>query len=350
MKDLYEILGIDRNADEKEIKKAFKKAAFRTHPDRQQGKSEEEKKKAEEEFKEISRAYNILSDPDKKLKYDQLGIIDDGTTTSGGPAGFDPFEQFAEFFRNNGFDRGNPFSGRQRNPEYEPGTHIQMRVKLSFEDIYNGCTKKVKYSRNVRCHTCHGTGGEGKEQCKYCHGTGMFTQTQYTAFGYSSTSSPCPYCNATGYMVKHPCKDCNGTGFEKEEKVITVKFPPGVMNNNGILFNGEGNEAPNEKGKNGNFIAVAQWDFNDEKFYIQGYDVYEKIKVPWNICIAGGQYEFTFPDGEVKYITIHECTQPESHLRIKGRGIANKGDYYLIIEYLIPNKLSKKEKDILSKL
>lgn len=344
MKDLYEILGISRDASEKEIKTAYRKAALRTHPDRQQGKTDEEKKKAESEFKEISKAYEILSDKEKKMKYDRFGIIDDDIN-GGHAGGFDPFEQFADFFK--GFGGGHT---RQYSAEPEPGTNIQMRIILNIEDIYNGCTKKVKYTRNKRCHTCHGEGGEGKEQCKYCGGSGMYTKVERTPFGYNSMSSPCPYCHASGYMVKHICKDCQGTGFEKEEKIITVEFKPGTKNNNGIVFHNEGNESSSKYGKNGHFIAVAQWDFDTDKYYVDDYDVYEKVFIPWNICIAGGKFKFVLPDGSEKNIDIKECTPPGKHLRLKNKGINGKGDYYLIVEYKVPDKLSKKEKDILGKL
>lgn len=343
MKDLYEILGISREASEKDIKTAYRKAALRTHPDRQQGKTDEEKKQAEEEFKEISKAYEILNDPEKKEKYDRYGIIDDGT---GGSAPFDPFEQFADFFRGFG---GQGFRAHY-NAESESGTNIQMRISLNIEDIYNGCKKTVKYTRNKRCHTCEGTGGEGKEQCKYCHGTGMFTKVERNTFGYSSVSSPCPYCNASGYMVKHICDTCHGTGFEKEEKVITVEFKPGIEHNNGIMFRGEGNESSSKNGKNGNFIAVAQWEYDTDKYYINKYDVYEKVSIPWNICILGGNFHFTLPNGKKKSVSVKECTPPEKYLKLKNCGISGLGDYYLIVEYKIPEKLSKKERDILSQL
>lgn len=346
MKDLYEVLGIDRNATEKEIKTAYKKAALRTHPDRQHDKTEEEKKQAEEEFKEISKAYDILGNPDKKAKYDNFGIIDDGV--SGNSGGFDPFEQFADFFRNSGFSGFN--RGRSYNNQPAPGSDIQMRVNLSIEDIYNGCTKTVKYKKHVRCNICHGEGGEGKEQCRYCHGTGMLTQVQQTAFGFSSTSGPCPYCHGSGYSIKHVCQDCGGTGFQDVENVVTVQFPAGIENNRGILFKGEGHESSSPHGANGNFVAISKWDFDEEKFFVSGFDIYEKVSIPWHICIAGGDFKITLPDGTPLNITLKECTKPDAQLRISNKGIKKQGDFYVLVEYDIPDSISKDVKKYLKKL
>ena len=345
--DLYQILGIDRSASEDEIKKAYKKAALKYHPDRQHNKTDEEKKEAEDKFKEISQAYSVLSDPDKKQRYDTFGVIDDSVSgDSGFSSGFNPFEGFGEFFRRAGF--GTQFSQRQQT--VTPGRDIQMRVSLSIKEIYEGCTKTVKYQRDVRCSTCHGEGGEGKEQCPYCHGTGMKTDVRRTSFGITSNSYPCPHCNRTGYTVKHICNDCSGTGFRREENVVTVNFRAGIENGSGILFKGEGCESESARGVNGDFVAVAQWNFDKEEFGIIGYDVYQRVSIPWSLCLLGGPYDFKLPNDKTVRINIPECSKPDSHLKMKGRGISGQGDYYIIISYDIPNKLSKEERNILKKL
>ena len=214
-KDLYEILGISKNASDDEIKKAYKKLALKWHPDRQGGKSDKEKKEAEEKFKDIGFAYSILSDPEKKQRYDQFGITDDQQSMG---TDFDPTDLFARFMNGfGGFSDGDPFADffgrgkRQQNRGPEKGQSIQMNIQVGIEEILKGVHRDIEYDIFVRCPKCNGTGGEGVQTCPHCHGTGMISEIQRGPYGIIQNMHPCPYCNGTGETIKNKCSE-----FKKE--------------------------------------------------------------------------------------------------------------------------------------
>ena len=202
-KNLYDILGVSNNASEDEIKKAYKKAAIKYHPDRQGGKSDKEKQEAEEKFKEIGAAYAILSDPQKRQRYDTYGTIDEDMMAG---TGFDMGDIFRHMM--GGFMGGNfgDMFGRQRQSYPSEAKSIQVNIPLSIEQIFNGYSHEIEYDVDYRCKDCNGAGGTGVETCPHCHGTGMITRTQQSGFGIIQHQSPCPYCNGTGKTIKNTPK------------------------------------------------------------------------------------------------------------------------------------------------
>lgn len=345
MEDLYSILGLSRSASDDKIKKAFRKMSLKYHPDRQNGKSEREKKEAEAKFKEVNSAYQILSDPEKKKMYDTYGVTDENDI----PRDFDssPFSMFSDFF-----------GGRATNNTrayYAPpqGRDVQMKISLGLKDIYSGCRKKVKYKINKRCPECRGEGGFGKEQCRVCNGTGMYTQYKHTSFGTMSSTSPCYNCGGEGYAVKNKCTKCKGQGFVQVEKTVEVEFPAGMMNGVGIPYAGDGHESSSPKGKNGDFIAVANWNFDFDTYSINGLDVYETVLIPWEKCLLGGKWEFKLPNEETRVINVPECSKPGDVIKLLGDGImtgSKRGNYFLIVNYKVPEKLDQKTRELLEKI
>ena len=233
-KDLYSVLGLQHGASIDEVKKAFKKLAIQYHPDKQQGKSDVEKKQAEDKFKEINEAYSVLSDAKKKQEYDNFGSVGGGGMHMGGG-----FSDMADLIRNmhnsgmmggfNPFDDNddfNPFGGGGRQVIIN-GDDIRIKLDCTIEDIYNGATKTIKYSRKVKCHECNGTGSKTNEKtaCPHCHGTGMYTETKrISAFQVIQNTTTCPYCHGTGQMIKDTYRTCGGTGLEKAKQTINNPF------------------------------------------------------------------------------------------------------------------------------
>lgn len=354
-KDLYATLGIDRNATEKEIKSAYRKRSLATHPDKQQGKSDEEKKKAEEEFKEINEAYSILSDPEKKQQYDMFGTID------GQPGGGNPFSGFGGF--GGGFeDIFNMFGGggqrANRGPQPRPGKNIQMKVPLDIKDIYCGCTKKVKFKRDVRCATCHGDGGTDVKICPHCGGTGRLVTQSMQGHAIFRQESECHHCHGTGKIVGKQCPTCHGSGFKQEETIVEVSFPAGVQENQYIEYPGHGSEAKKYGHPNGDFIAIAKYEYDTSRYTIQGVDITEYIHINYIDALLGTEYLLELPDGRKMNIHISECTEPNKKYILRGKGIKIRdrfnreivGDYYVQVIYDIPKKLTEKERKSLESI
>ena len=290
-KDLYEILGLSKGASNEEIKKAYKRLALRYHPDRQGGKSDKEKKEAEEKFKDIGFAYSILSDPEKKQRYDQFGITDDQQGMSGG---FDPSEIFKHFMGGmfSGMDDDDGFGSffgrrhRSQNNGPQKGQSIHMQIPVSIEEICNGVHRDIEYDIQGKCSSCHGTGGDGVETCSYCHGTGMITETRQMGFSIIQNSHPCQYCGGTGKTIKHKCSKCNGTGLETKTIKLHVDINGGFENGYQQMFNGKGYESK-DGGQNGDLLLELVYKYDTSKYSIQGNNIYEIIEVPYYDCILG---------------------------------------------------------------
>lgn len=355
-KDLYEILGIEHGSDADKCKKAFRKKALELHPDRHANDSDEEKKRCEDEFKEVQRAYDVLSDPKKKEMYDNFGVVDDGNGPSGGSDPFADFGGFGGF----GFDAmRNMFGGgfasqRQR---YQPGQNVRITIPISIEDLYCGLKKKIKYSVNVRCPNCHGDGGK-THKCPHCHGRGIITETQRSGYTVMTQQRPCPHCNGTGEVIDSKCPTCNGTGFKKEERIKEVEFPAGIQNLGGIQYTEEGSEAKKAGGPNGDLIVVAQWQFDTSRYDVNGMDITEKVKIPYYDALLGTKLSIILPDKKEIAINIAPCTPPGKRLALRGRGISGRnqfgqqiiGSYIVEINYDIPEKLSDAEFKALEKI
>lgn len=352
-KDLYTILGLDRNASEKDIKKSYRNMSLKYHPDRQQGKSEQEQKDAEEKFKEINEAYTILSDPEKKQQYDMFGTID------GQPGGGNPFSGFGGF--GGGFeDIFNMFGGRGAGSRQQvrPGNTIQMKVPLDIKDIYCGCTKKVKYTRDVRCATCHGDGGTDVKICPHCGGTGRVVTQQMQGHAIFRQESACHHCQGTGKVVGKVCQTCHGSGFKQESNIIEVTFPAGVQENQYTEYNGQGSEAKKYGHPNGDFIAIAKYDYDRTRYNIDGLDITEYVHIDYVDALLGTEHMIEMPDGKKINIHIGECTEPNKKYILRQKGIKARdrygreiiGDYFVQIIYDVPNKLSEKERKSLESI
>lgn len=335
-KNYYDILEINNNASDAEIKKAFKKLSIKWHPDKWANKSEKEKKEAEEKFKDINEAYQVLSDPQKKSNYDRFGSADGPQGFGGG--GFNPFDIFGGF---------GGFGHRHRGPE--PGRTLQYNIDLNIEEIFNGVTRKIKYTRLKRCSTCNGDGGTGVKTCPHCNGTGMITRTQRNGFSIIQNTSPCPHCNATGKTVEHTCKDCGGKCLTESIETIEVVVPPCKAHGSTITFSKMGYDSKDKHGQTGDLHFIVNYNIDKNKYAINGRDVYELIEIPYYDCILGKEITRKLPSGKEVTFNIPECCQHEQQIKLNGYGL-NGGKYIFIVKVIMPTKLTDKEKEILSNI
>lgn len=355
-KDYYNILGVDKKCSEKDIKKAYKKAVLKYHPDRQVGKSDDEKKKAEEKFKDIQEAYECLSDHQKRAHYDRFGSIDGfGSGFSGGmPGGFGGFGGFGagmpdlseilkEFEQSPG-----GFGGRRRNKK-EPGQTLRIKIKVSLEDIYKGTKKKYKYPRRVRCSSCNGTGGDGIEPCIYCNGTGEMVETYREGYSIFQNKYMCPHCNGTGNSIKNVCHKCGGLGFIKEETEIEITVPKFALNGSSIKLTGKGHDSKYEDMPSGDLIVQFIYEEEENRAVDQNGNVYEKLLVNYYDCILGTTIKKQLPNGETISVKVKEYTDHEDRITIKGKGIRG-GDYIYIVFVKMPKYVTKEEKTLIQKI
>jgi molecular chaperone DnaJ len=345
-KDYYSILGLKKDASEDDIKKAYKKAAIKYHPDKYASKSQKEQDEASEKFKEINEAYQILSDPQKKSNYDNYG------DPEGGPS-------MGDFFRSNGFgfDMGdffnggfNPFGGGRRKPTVQAGQSLKYNLSLSIEEIFNGCNKTISYVRQVRCSTCNGEGGKGVKTCSHCGGTGQIVHTERHGYSTVQSITTCPHCGGTGKTVSEKCSSCNGTGFKTVTENITIQVPTGIQEGTPMKYGGKGSESKDKNGPSGDLHIIITWGFDKSKYQINNRDVYELIKVPYYDCILGKEIEHRIPSGEKIKIKIPECSDDGKQIRIKGKGLKGIGDYIVVISPEFPKTLTKEQRSILEKL
>ena len=353
-KDYYKILGVDRNASEQDIKKAYRKMSLKYHPDRQVGKSESEKKAAEEKFKEAAEAYDTLGDKDKKQQYDNPGF---------GPGGFS--------FDFNGFG-GNPFADmfghrgpQQNNSADYIGETTYANLVIDLKDLYNLGYKKVSYLKKERCSVCNGDGGTGKQTCPHCHGTGMITKTQMQGNTIFQSSSPCPHCHGTGYTIEHKCNSCSGIGFNtklKEYNFDMSSVSMGILSKNGSRINvGQyGSDSKNPSGNQGDLILTVKLAIDTNKYAIMnGVDVYERVKIPFVDMVLGTSLEVKLPNNKTYKVNVPECTQPGTKLKLNGKGLSDNGnhitathrvgDYIIVVEPVFPESITKEQHKILEK-
>ena len=354
-KDYYKILGVERNASADEIKKAYKKLAIKYHPDRQGDKSEEEKKKAEEKFKEAAEAYSVLSDSEKRQRYDQFG--EEGVNGAGGFGGFggggfsmeDIFSQFGDIFEGMGFGGfGGGGRTRSRGPRQYRGDDLRVKVRLTLEEINTGVTKKFKVKKDVQCHECHGSGCHGNsrpETCPQCHGSGYVITAQRTMFGMMQQQSPCPQCHGEGTIIKDKCSCCHGTGVEKGEEVVEVRIPAGVQEGMVVTASGKGNAGP-RGGVNGD-IQVIITEEPHKDFVRQDQNIVYNLLLTMTQAMMGASIEIPTLDGKAR-ITIKPGTQPGTCLRLREKGLPavqgygyGKGDLIVNVSVYIPENPSK---------
>ena len=339
-KDYYNILGVNRNASDDEIKKAYRKLAVKLHPDKQAGKSDAEKKEAEEKFKDVNEAYDVLSNPEKKQRYDQFGTVDEDF----GGGGFNPFDVFRRHMHGFGFDDDDDFFNRaNRGPQ--KAHDIRVSVSLTLEDIYNGLTKSIRYNINKECPECHGEGGTGVETCPVCHGTGQETTVRRMGNAIFQQTTTCSHCHGYGKTVKNKCSHCCGTGIINEPHVEEINIPAGVPEGGILVKQGAGNQGHDMI--NGDLQIVINYNIPNN-IRIDGNNVYELVNVPYYDCILGETYKVNIPKyGEKKY-KIPENTQANDMINVGNYGI-NKGSYIVVVNLVFTSN-SKDEKKLLEKI
>ncbi|MBR1934424.1 MAG: molecular chaperone DnaJ [Muribaculaceae bacterium] len=355
-RDYYEVLGVQKNATADELKKAYRKLAIQYHPDRQQGKSDEEKKAAEEKFKEAAEAYDVLSNPEKRQRYDQFGFSGaQGGYSGGGMSMEDIFSQFGDIF--SGFGFGDMFGGgRSRGgTRVQRGSDLRVRVKVSLADVANGCERKLKIPRMASCHSCNGTGAKGGtalETCHTCGGSGVQTRVQQTILGRVQTQSPCSACGGTGKIIKERCPDCGGQGLIRKEEIVTVNIPAGVEQDMVLTMRGKGNEAPGG-GIPGDLLIVIEEEENNELLR-DGNDLIYNLMIDFPTAALGGKVEVPTVNGRVR-LTIDPGTQPGKVLRLRGKGLPHvnsygTGDLLVNVTVYVPESLNADDRKALDQL
>lgn len=362
-RDYYEVLGVPKTATAAEIKAAYRKKAVQYHPDKNPG-----NKEAEEKFKEAAEAYSVLSDPEKRQKYDQFGFAGvSGAAGNGGPygGGFeggmsmdDIFSMFGDIFGGRGgfggFGRSYQDGGQTARRRFR-GSDLRVKVKLNLKEIAEGVEKKFKLKKYVPCDHCHGTGAEGDnavETCPTCHGTGSVTKTQKTFLGMMQTQSVCPTCGGEGSVIKNKCHKCNGEGIVYGEEIVSVKIPAGVAGGMQLSMSGKGNTGKHG-GMNGDLLILIEEEQHPE-LVRDGNDVIYNLLLSFPVAALGGEVEIPTIDGRAK-VKIEPGTQPGKILRLRGKGLPNmngygKGDLLVNVSVYVPQSLTREEKDMLSKM
>ncbi len=364
-RDYYEVLEVTKTASYEEIKKAYRKKALQYHPDKNPG-----DKTAESKFKEAAEAYEVLSNEDKRARYDQFGHAGvGGAAGNGGPfgGGFgggmsmdDIFSMFGDIFGGHrggggGFGGFGGFGGDTQQQRRFRGSDLRVKVKLSLKEIVQGAEKKFKLKKYVACDVCHGSGAEGSdgaENCPTCHGSGSVLRTQQTILGTMQTRATCPSCNGEGKIIKHKCKACGGDGIVYGEETIDVSIPGGVVEGMQLSMSGKGN-AGKHNGVPGDLLILVEEEQSDELLR-DGNDLVYNLLLSFTDAVLGSSVEVPTVDGRVK-VKIEPGTQPGKVLRLRGKGIPNingygTGDLLVHISVYVPEAISKDEKSIIEKL
>lgn len=353
-RDYYEVLGVSKGASDEEIKKAYRKTALKYHPDRNP-----DDKSAEEKFKEAAEAYDVLSDPDKRARYDQYGHagVDGASGYGGGGMSMeDIFSHFGDLFGDlGGFGGFSGFGGGRGGASVNYGSDLRVRIHVTLQEVLNGTTKKIKVKKNVACSHCHGTGaeaGSGKETCPTCHGAGRVVRTQESIFGRMQTQTTCPTCQGSGQVIKNKCSYCSGTGLEKGEELIEINVPAGVAAGMQMTMRGKGNAGPNG-GPSGDLLVQFE-EIADAEFIRNGNDVVYNLLIPVTTALLGDKVVVPTLDGKVK-VTIEPGTQAGKILRLRDKGLPSvrgvgKGDQLIAIHIYIPEKLDSHDRELIEQL
>ncbi len=363
-RDYYEVLGVSKNATADEIKKAYRKKAIQYHPDRNP-----DDKDAEEKFKEAAEAYDVLSNPEKRQKYDQFGHsmgpnFGGGGAGAGGFSGFgggfsmeDIFEQFGDIFGGR-FSGGGGFQGAtggRTRPHVNKGTDLRITVKVSLKDIMNGVDKKLKIPKLVADPACKGTGakdGTAFGTCPRCHGTGYITTVQQTFMGPMQSQSVCPECDGEGKIITEECNHCHGSGVEKKEEIVSFHIPAGVEDGMVLTMRGQGN-APRHGGVNGDLLIKIQEE-KDPELIRDGNDLIYNLMLDFPTAALGGTAEVPTIDGKAR-LKIVAGTQPGKVLRLRGKGLPQynssvRGDLLVNVMVYVPESLTDTEKAAIESL
>lgn len=352
-RDYYEVLGVSKNADAAEIKKAYRKLALQYHPDRNPG-----DQAAEEKFKEAAEAYDVLSNEEKRRRYDQFGHAGMGAGAGGfGGGGMsmdDIFSHFGDIFGSFGGFGGFGGGGRTAR-RVNRGTNLRVKVKLTLEEVATGVEKKIKVKKYVVDPHCNGTGakdGKSFSTCSTCHGTGQVTRVQNTILGAMQTTSTCPTCGGEGKIINEKCPHCNGEGVELAEEVITLNIPAGVADGMQLAMSGKGNAA-RRGGEPGDLIVLIE-EIEHPELIRDGNDLLYNTFISFPDAVLGDSVEIPTLEGKVK-VKIDPGTQPGKVLRLKGKGIPDvngygRGDLLVKVNVWIPKNLSKEDKKIMEDL
>ena len=350
-RDYYEVLGVQKSASEDDIKKAYRKMAKQYHPDLNPG-----DKTAEAKFKEVNEAYEVLSDSDKRSRYDQFGHAGVDPNFGGGAGGGNPFQggfDFTDIF-DSFFGGGFGGSSRRANPNApRQGSDAQANLAIDFEEAAKGCKKNVEYQQIEVCSDCHGTGAEAgttPKTCPNCNGTGQVRVSQRTPFGVVQSTQSCDRCHGTGKLIEKPCHTCDGKGRVRRRKTIEVTVPAGIDDEQVLNVSGHGNTGANG-GPSGDlhvYINVRPHPIYKRR----GNDVWCEMPITFTQAALGADVEVPTLDGKVSY-HVHEGTQPGDVFRLKGKGIQSlrsraRGDQYVQVTVEVPKNLNKRQKEILS--
>lgn len=350
-RDYYEVLGVEKNADDAAIKKAYRALAKKYHPDMNPGDQEAEKK-----FKEASEAYAVLSDPEKRKQYDQFGhaAFEGG---AGGAGGFDfsgmDFgdifgDIFGDFF-GGGTSRRGPDNGPRR------GANLRARVRITFEEAVFGCEKQIEITLKDDCTTCGGSGakpGTSKDTCPKCGGKGKVMYTQQSLFGMVQNVQTCPECGGTGQIIKEKCKDCHGTGYIAKRKKISVMIPAGIDNGQSVRIRDKGEPGING-GPRGDLLVEVMIS-GHPIFQRQDTNLYSTAPISFAQAALGGEVRISTIDGDVLY-DVKPGTQTDTRIRLKGKGVPSlrnknvRGDHYVTLVVQVPTGLSSEAKEALRK-
>lgn len=349
-RDYYEVLGVDKNADEAAIKKAYRKLAKKYHPDVNPGNAEAEKK-----FKEASEAYAVLSDPQKRSQYDQFGHA--AFEQGGGPGGFGGFDFSGDMGDIFGDIFGDLFGGgsraRRANNGPMKGANLRTSVRITFEEAVFGCEKQIELNLKDECTTCHGTGakpGSTPETCTKCGGKGQIVYTQQSLFGTVRNVQTCPECGGSGKIIRNKCTDCRGTGYTSSRKKISVTIPAGIDNGQSIRIREKGEPGTNG-GPRGDLLVEVQVQ-RHPIFQRQDMNIYSTAPITFAQAALGGDVRISTVDGDVLY-NVKPGTQTDTKVRLKGKGVPSlrnksiRGDHYVTLVVQVPTKLSERAKEAL---
>ena len=352
-RDYYEVLGVPKDADEAALKKAYRVLAKKYHPDANPG-----DKEAEAKFKEASEAYSVLSDPEKRRKYDQFGhaAFEGGAGGAGGYGGFDfngadMGDIFGDIF-GDFFGGGRSAYGRSSNGPMR-GANLRTGVRITFEEAIFGCEKEIELTLKDECPKCHGTGakpGTSPVTCPKCNGKGKIVYTQQSFFGQVQNVQTCPDCRGTGKIVKEKCPDCYGTGYISSKKKIQVKIPAGIDNGQSIRIAGKGEPGTNG-GERGDLLVEVTVS-RSPVFMRQETSIFSSVPISFATAALGGPIKIKTVDGEVEY-EVKPGTQTDTKVRLRGKGVPSlrnkniRGDHYVTLVVTVPEKLTEEQKDAL---
>jgi molecular chaperone DnaJ len=340
-KEYYELLGVSENASQDEIKKAYRKKAKKYHPDSNSETADEEK------FKKINKAYDVLSDEDKRKKYDQFGK--QGVEGHAGRGQRRAASNFQDIFEQ--IFGGGGFGSRERKSR---GENLKMHTTISLEEAYNGVEKTFEVERKVKCSECSGTGAENENTstCSRCNGRGRVEQIQRTPLGRARSVTECPECDGRGEIPEEKCSDCSGKGLVEEKSKITVDIPPGVKDGQRLRLSGEGNRSIS--GESGDLFLYVNLEAH-EIFERKDNDLYTTLKIGVGDASLGTEVELEHPDSKLQ-LEIPEGTQPGQVLRLEGKGMPaqrrrrRKGDLYVKIDVHIPEEVTEEQREVLEEM